>query len=140
MAVQREKGEQQAIVKLLRSLGATVYVIGTRRRRGDYQGTMMSPGLPDLEVFLPMQRGDEMDLPYGQWKSSRPRPFRFLKIEVKAPGGRLRPEQRVYQELCAVASVDYVVGGLDDVIAWLIAHRYLRSDQVSHGHLKKAAS
>ncbi len=133
MAVQREKGEQQGIVKLLRSLGATVYVIGTRRRRGDYQGTMMSPGLPDLEVFLPLS-------PVLKGSAGPRVGVRLIKIEVKAPGGRLRPEQRAYQALCVAADIDHIVGGLDDVIAWLIAQRYLRSDQVSHGHLKKAAS
>jgi len=32
-----EKQEQQAIVDLLRLIGAKVYVLGTKRRKGDYR-------------------------------------------------------------------------------------------------------
>jgi hypothetical protein len=43
---QPEKAEQAGIVKLVRALGGRVYVLGTRRKRGDFQGTMQTPGLP----------------------------------------------------------------------------------------------
>lgn len=115
---QREKNEQALIVQLLRTLGARVYVSGTRRRRGDFPGTMQTPGIPDVEAFLPRPRWCDLES-----ASAR----QLLKIEVKAKGGRLTPEQREYQELCAAASIAHIVGGLDDVIAWLTAHRYLRS-------------
>jgi hypothetical protein len=45
-----EKVIQQQIVTLLRSIGAQVWVLGTRRKRGDYQGTMQTPGLPDCDL------------------------------------------------------------------------------------------
>lgn len=48
-----EKAVQAQIVHLLRSIGANVYVLGTTRRKGDHQGTMQTPGIPDLYVFLP---------------------------------------------------------------------------------------
>lgn len=113
----RERSVQQQIVHTLRVLGATVYVSGTTRRKGDFQGTMQTPGIPDLEAFLP-GRG--------------PHPPCLLKIEVKAVGGRLRPEQAQYREHCLRAGVAHVVGGLDDVLAWLIREGYIREDQVPH--------
>lgn len=43
---QVEKPIQAAITHLLGMLGARVYVLGTRRKRGDHQGTRQTPGLP----------------------------------------------------------------------------------------------
>lgn len=125
--MQREKVEQAHVVQLLRSLGATVYTLGTRRRRGDYQGTMQTPGVPDLYAFLPLRANDD---PLGK----------ALWIEAKAPGGRLRPEQRAFQAFCQERYIDHVVGGLDAVIAWLIEHDYLKRESVPHYRLPKAAS
>jgi len=56
----------------------------------------------------------------------------LLAVEVKAAGGRLRPEQAEFRELAIAAHVAHVVGGLDDVVAWLIAHGYLRDSHVPH--------
>jgi hypothetical protein len=112
-----EKAEQAAIVRLLASLGAKVYVLGTRRPAGDYQGTRQTPGLPDVLAFLPLHAARR-----GHFEQSR----ELLAIEVKAKGGRLRPEQVVFRELCQQASVAHVVGGLDAVIAWLTARGYLK--------------
>ena len=109
MRRQPERAEQANIVRLLKSVGATTYVLGTTRRKGDYHGTMMSAGLPDVLAFTPT-----------------PRSMCLLAIEVKAPGGRLRPEQRTFRDLCALASVDHIVGGLDAVTDWLIARGVLR--------------
>ena len=117
---QTERAEQEGIVQLLRAIGATVYVSGTTRQRTDtHHGTCQTPGIPDIEAFLPARFESRV----------------LLKVEVKAAGGRLRPEQAVYRDLCAVANVPHIVGGLDAVIAWLSAHGYLRTDQVSHAHL-----
>ena len=113
---QPEKTEQAAIVRLLRGLGASVYVLGTHRRRGDYPGTMQTPGISDLVVFLPRERG-------------------VLFVEVKAPKGRLRPEQAEFRRLCLAclsAQVHHVVGGLDAVIGYLIGVGLLKSTQVAH--------
>lgn len=112
-----ERREQEAIARLLRSLGAMVYVLGTVRRRGDYPGTMQSPGLPDLLAFVPVPPDRRLR--------------RFLSVEVKAPGGRLRPAQAVWRDWCAAAGLAHVIGGLDEVIAWLLAEGVLRREEVA---------
>jgi hypothetical protein len=118
---QREKVEQAGIVKLCRSLGGRVYVLGTRRRRGDFQGTMQTPGIPDLCVFMPA-----------------PKPFYVqVWIECKAEGGHLSEAQEQFQELCAFAGMRHIVGGIDTVIAYFIKYGWLRPDQVAHYRLPK---
>ena len=113
---QPEAAEQHAIVQLLCTVGCQVWTLGTHRRRGDYHGTMQSPGLPDLLAFLPRAGG-------------------LLCIEVKAKGGRLRPEQEVFRNACLACEapwqVHHVVGGLDAVIAYLIALGLLKPEQVA---------
>lgn len=116
--VQREKVEQAHGVQLLRSLGAAVYVSGTHRKKGDFQGTMQTPGIPDVEAWLPGQRV----------QGAR----RLLKWEVKAGEGRLNAEQRVYQALCVAAGVAHLCGDCNALIAWLIHEGYLRRDSVAH--------
>ena len=49
---QLEKHVQADIVKLLESVGAAVYKIGTTRKKGDHQGTMQTAGIPDLLAFV----------------------------------------------------------------------------------------
>lgn len=120
-----EKVEQAHGVQLLLSIGAEVYVSGTRRKRGDYQGTMQTPGIPDVEAFLKgafSQRDREAGYPDRL----------ILKWECKRVGGRLSPAQQRYQELCAAARIAYVVGPLDALIAWLAAHHYINADDVAH--------
>jgi hypothetical protein len=109
-----EKAEQAAIVRLLRTLGATVYVLGTVRRKGDHPGTMQTPGICDVLAFLPTSLRTNM----------------VLAIEVKAHGGRLRPAQEEFRAVCELSPVAYVTGGLDAVIAWLREHGYLKSANV----------
>lgn len=115
-----EKVVQSHGVQLLRSIGSSVYVLGTRRRSGDYQGTMQTPGVPDVLAFLPPR--------------SRVAPFRHVLLfwEAKAQGGRLRPEQKDFRALCEVAEVAHIVGDLDAVIAWLIDRDYLAASSVAH--------
>lgn len=106
-----EKVEQQRIVRLLRTLPAAVYTLGTTRRRTDYPGTMQSPGVPDLLCFLPRR-----DV-YGA---------RLLMIEVKTARGVLSPAQHIFREQCRLAGIAHVVGPLDAVVAWLTTEGYLR--------------
>lgn len=117
MKVQREKVEQAHIVQLLRSIGAQVWVLGTHRRQGDHQGTMQTPGHPDLVAFLPVTAFASSVLLY---------------VEVKAAGGRLRPEQVAFQLCCQTAGVQHLVGDCNGVIAWLIDRGYLSRDGVAH--------
>ena len=42
---QLEKEIQADIVKLLETVGAAVYKIGTTRKKTDHQGTMQTPGI-----------------------------------------------------------------------------------------------
>src|SRR5688572_12867492 len=113
MRQQPEKQEQAAIVKLLKLLGASVYVIGTVRRKGDYQGSMQTPGIPDLYCVLNF---------FG-----KPKPYKAVWIEVKAKGGKLSEAQRTFKaETDALAPALYhIVGGIDDVQNWLVDHGWL---------------
>jgi hypothetical protein len=114
-----EKHEQADGVRLLRSLGAAVYVLGTTRRSGDYQGTMQTPGIADVEAWLRCPQGTLTTM-------------RLLKWEVKRAGGRLSPDQQAYRQLVEQSTVDYVCGDLNALIAWLIGAGYLRRDHVPH--------
>ncbi len=119
-----ERAEQQKALRLLRSLGARVWVAGTTRKAGDYQGTMQTPGLPDLPfVFLP-----------------RAGACTLLVVEMKSPtaarakhAGR-SPEQVEFAQLCELAHVHYFCGDCNGLISWLISHGFLRDDQVAADH------
>lgn len=117
-----EKIEQAHVVQLLRSLGWAVYVIGhpSPADGRTFRGTGQTPGMADLEAHSPGHsiRGPEL-----------------VKIEVKAKGGKLRSEQVTYQQLCERSMVAHIVGGLDAVIAWLMAAGYLTSDRVPYYRL-----
>ena len=104
--MQREKAVQQACVDLLTSVAGSVYVLGTRRPTGDYQGTRQTPGLPDVWFYLP-RRGD--------------RPAVAGWLECKAPKGRLSEAQRQFREECHESSTDHVTGGVDDLIEYLVS-------------------
>lgn len=124
-----EKHEQADGVRLLQSLGARVYVSGTHRRSGDYQGTMQTPGIPDVEAFLPPPRWR----PAGLARQ-------VLKWECKRPGGKLSPAQRDYADLCQQAAVAHVAGDLNALIAWLVGAGYLRPDQLPHDRQPKGVA
>lgn len=109
-----ERVVQRQCVALLRSLGAQVWVLGTTRRQGDYHGTMQSPGLPDAIAAL---KG------------------RMVMCEFKAAGGRLRPEQAAFRQACQDCGVHHVVGGVDALVAWLVAEGLVRTDCVAHYRL-----
>lgn len=122
--VQREKGEQQHGVELLTRLGAKVYVSGTRRKKGDYQGTMQTPGIPDVEAWLP---------PPPDTDTRVEGPLRYvLKWECKAAGGRLSSDQTIYRQLCLDAGVSHVVGDFNALIAWLVDAGYVKAASFPH--------
>jgi hypothetical protein len=114
-----EKTVQAQGVTLLRTLGAKVYVLGTTRRRGDFQGTMQTPGIADIFGFLP-----EQSPTIPRWT-----PFWW---EVKAAGGRLRPEQQDFEALCQGAYLTHIVGDLDVLIAFLVRGGWLKADNVPY--------
>jgi hypothetical protein len=115
-----EKTVQSHGVTLLRSLGAQVYVLGTRRRSDDYPGTMMTAGLPDVWAFLPR--------PVLTSPVLGTHPLRFLWWEAKRPGATRRPEQCEFGRWCEAAGTPYVWGDLDALIAWLTAGGWLKPD------------
>jgi hypothetical protein len=119
-----EAAEQEKALRLLRSMGARVWVAGTTRKRGDYQGTMQTPGLPDLP-FVFLRRGDG---------------YTLLVVEMKSPtaarsklAGR-SPEQVEFAQLCELSDINYFCGDCDGLIGWLISHGFLRADQVAADH------
>lgn len=71
-----EKQVQAAVKALFEAAGAMVYVLGTRRPRGDYPGTCQTPGLPDLYAVHPTA---------GAWW-----------FECKVPGGKLSEPQATF--------------------------------------------
>lgn len=107
-----ERVVQRQIVHLLRSVGAQVWVLGTVRPRGDTPGTRQTPGICDVVAFVPRAG--------------------LLMVECKAKGGRLRPEQSHFRDCCLEHHVAHVVGGVDEVVAWLVAQGILRADAVAH--------
>lgn len=121
-----EKNEQLGIRQLMLTLGATEYVLGTKRKKSDYHGTMQTPGIPDLQFFLPEKRA-RFDA------SAKPFTRRFVIVEAKREKeGRFSPAQKEYRALCAAAGIDYIGGCLNDVIAWLIREGYVKADNVPH--------
>ena len=116
-----EKVIQAQGVKLLRMVGARVYVTGTTRPKGDYQGTCMTPGLADVLAFVPVA-GDRST-------------YRLLCWEAKAEGGRMSPAQVQFRADCAAAQVPHVVGDLDALIEWLLTAQLLKAEHVPHHRL-----
>lgn len=100
-----EQRLQRRVVAWLRRRGCHVYVLGTRRPRGDRPWTCQTPGLPDLLVIAP-ERG-------------------WTLVELKARrGARLRPAQEEFAACCEAAGIPYVVWReLRDALAWLRPER-----------------
>lgn len=97
-----EKDLQRQVVEELRWAGCRVYVLGTRRRRGDHQGTMQSPGIPDLYFFAPRILG-------GQW------------VEMKSAGGRLSVEQVAFASAAQDTGTPWHCWrGREDARRWLL--------------------
>jgi hypothetical protein len=115
-----EQQEQAAIVELLKSIGAAVYVLGVKRKRGDYQGTMMSPGIPDLYAMLPAPPENPVLPMHCQTDPCA------LWIECKRSGGRLRSEQAEFRRQCEAIGQPHIVGGVDDVLAFLQQHGWVK--------------
>lgn len=127
-----EKFQQHDGCKLLSSLGADVYTIGTRRSKGkacpkcktfvpEDQGTRQTPGIADVLAFLPEKNG---------------KPAIALWWEAKhADGGHASAEQLHFAELCRRSSQAHCIGPLNALFAWLLEHKYLNAGQVPHYRL-----
>lgn len=115
-----EKVVQSNIINLVRSIGGHPFVLGTVRPKGDSHGTRQTPGIPDVWVFLPAPALRPSAPPSSLW------------IEVKAVGGRMRPEQVEFKALCRRVGIAHVHGGLDDVIAFLVDGGWLSAANLPH--------
>lgn len=116
-----EKVEQANTMNLLRSIGATPYTVGTRRRRGDYQGTMQTPGLPDIFAFLPPPPLKPGASGIGLW------------IEQKrSKKGRLSDAQIAFRDKCLAHGLPHVTGDVNAVIGFLIDGGWLSANSVAH--------
>lgn len=119
----RGKAEENKGRKLLLWLHAEVIKFGTTRRKGDYQGTMQTPGIPDQMFILP---------------ATQTRQPRMLWWESKAGSGRMSPDQRKFRESILRCEGGYhVVGDVAALITWLCHEHYLRPDQVPHYYTQK---
>lgn len=126
-----EKVEQLGIRELMLKIGAAEYVLGTTRKRGDHPGTMQTPGIADLQFFLPERRVERVALGFTR---------RFVVVEAKRErGGRFSTAQIEYRGLCAAAGVDYIGGCLNDVIAWLMREGYVKAANIPHYRLPAEA-
>jgi len=82
-----EKQVQAAVVRLYRTFGCVVHSLSQPR------ATMQTEGLPDLYVQCPKRRA-------------------AFFHEVKAEGGKLRPEQSAFMARELECGREYVVGGV----------------------------
>jgi hypothetical protein len=110
-----EKVVQAHVVLLLKSIGAEVWVLGTRRPKGDHMGTRQTSGLPDVCAFLPVLLLGGNIASYGTQ----------LWIEVKAAGGRASAAQLAFEQACRRTNTPYLRGDLDALIGWLTTAGYL---------------
>lgn len=123
-----ERGEQANGVKLLQMIGAAVYVSGTNRPKPNpgcpvclrNQSTRQTPGIPDVEAFLPNSRVT-LRVPT------------LLKWECKAPGKgaeAMSVAQDVYRQMCDRTGVWHVVGDYTALMQALVSRGYLREQDV----------
>ncbi len=121
-------------MRFLVGLGGRVYVSGTRRSRGrkcptcqtfvaEHQGTRQTPGIPDLEVFLPLP-------PRRRAAGDTSRVL--LKVECKRTGERMTDDQVAYARLTTSAGIHHVAGDLNAVLAWAVQEGYVRAENVPH--------
>jgi len=120
-----EKTEQGAGCQLLLTIGAAVYVLGTRRPKGEDQSTRQTPGISDVITFLPRTKG-------------------VLFWEAKAAGGRMSPEQAAFRTivtLCARAGlgIHHVLGGCNALTDTLSTLGLLKETRVAHDRLEASA-
>ena len=145
----RETVIQRQIVKVLKTVNAEVYEIGRPPHRDDtnvHKGLRQSPGVPDLIVHMPVaplplrdrahQSAGWARLRDGQWFMDA----HTLWIEVKGEGGKLSEAQQGFRDFCLMANEPHIVGGLDEVLAYLVEHGYVKETahyrQLSLSHAK----
>ena len=91
-----EKQTQAAVKRLYRDIGAVCYDTSQPFR------AKITPGVPDLLVFLPRKQ-------------------EFWMHEVKSPTGKQSPAQHLFESACILSAIPYVCGGVDAALAHLKA-------------------
>lgn len=99
----REKTIEFEGDKQLRALGFEVVKFSHPGR------TKQTPGIPDRRYY---HRGRRLAF---WW-------------EAKAPDGRQRPDQKLFQEMCDAVGDPYVLGTDRDLFDWLVAHGAVRQE------------
>lgn len=129
-AVPLEKVEQAHVIQAAESVGGVVIVIGTVRRGSKcpscgawvqgHMGTQQTPGLADLEIYLPVHSMIARSRELVKWETKR------------AKGGRFSPEQVTYRDTCTAAGVTYGSGCLDDFLSLLVDRGLVKADNIPH--------
>jgi hypothetical protein len=117
-----EKNEQASICNLVGQLGGKVYVLGTTRATccgvcgspNTDPSTRQTEGVADLAVYLP-PNPRRID---GVWT--------FLWIECKGRRGVISAPQLIFGQVNQAAHVQYLVGGLDEFVAYLAAGGWVK--------------
>lgn len=113
------------IKKLLNSIGAAVYVMGTIRHDGNSDDTIPIPGVSGLLLcWLPDRRIQSS----GVIVSTNVPVLLF--VQCMAKDAEMSPEQRIFRRWCHAAHVHHVVGDQQAVIQWLIDQRMIAA---THG-------
>lgn len=95
----REKDVEHACDKLMNMLGWSVV------RFSQPRNSMQTPGIPDRRYYPPLQiRGSG---------------YRGFWMEVKRQGGKQSLHQMAFERMCENAGEDYVLGGVDELLAYL---------------------
>lgn len=105
-----ERQVQQRVVATYEAVGCLVanFAQGYRPGGRGHATTRQTKGIPDLYVFPPRRLAFRAD--------GNVDPFWH---EVKRPGGVQSPEQKRWQEECENRGVGYVLGGVNEALAYL---------------------
>jgi hypothetical protein len=99
----KEKDVEHACDRLMMLMGWRIV------RFSQARATMQTPGIPDRKYYAP----DEYR---GAFIASVPLTFWF---ECKREGGKQSDYQKRFQKMCEAAGEHYVLGGVDELTAWL---------------------
>jgi hypothetical protein len=107
-----ERDVQKSVVGAYEAVGCIVANFSQGYRPGGrrHGTTRQTKGIPDLYVFPPLS------VTYARHGSRDGRPWWH---EVKHPGGDQSPEQVTWQRRCEDRAVGYVLGGVDEALAYL---------------------
>lgn len=114
--VPTEAQVQERVKAVYRAVGCVVASFSQGWRPGGkrHATTRQTKGIPDLYVFPPVRYREPFDgcrVPVT--------PLAPFWHETKRPGGKQSPEQLAWQRECEARGVGYVLGGVDEALAYL---------------------